>query len=55
MDWPSMTRLMLNSAGLKQQLSDQNLSSVVHSRELLAEGNLSFQMVGLLKFFFFFF
>ena len=50
-----MTRLMLNSAGLKQQLSDQNLSSVVHSRELLAEGNLSFQMVGLLKFFFFFF
>lgn len=49
-----MTRLMLNSAGLKQQLSDQNLSSLVHSRELLAEGNLSFQMVDLRKFFYFF-
>ena len=44
---------MLNSAGLKRQLFDQNLSSGVHSRELLAEGNLSFQMVDLLKFFFF--
>ena len=51
--WPWMTRLMLNSAGLKRQLFDQNLSSGVHSRELLAEGNLSFQMVDLLKFFFF--